>query len=161
MTHVYVGLGSNLDGPELQLTRAVSKLGSLSGTQQLACSSFYCSKPVGPQDQSDFINAVIMLDTDLSALALLEHLQMIETHQGRVRKVERWGPRTLDLDLLLFGDEQINEENLVVPHQEMHKRNFVLYPLHEIAPTLVIPGRGPVEDLLNHIGSDGIEKVSI
>jgi len=159
MTHVYIGLGSNLENPEAQLSKAIKALKILPDTEYLCNSSFYRSKPVGPQDQPDYINAVVMLDTNLPALSLLECLQAIEVKQGRVSGSERWGPRTIDLDLLLYGDEHINVENLIVPHREMHKRNFVLYPLHEIASELVIPGKGPVTELLGNFEQNGVEKI--
>ncbi len=159
MTHVYVGLGSNLDNPEAQLSKAITQLEKLPASDYLKCSAFYQSKPVGPQDQPDFVNAVAMLDTGLGALTLLDYLHAIEDQQGRVRDEERWGPRILDLDLLLYGDEQINEDRLIVPHPEMHKRDFVLFPLHEIAPDLDIPGLGPVADLLGLVKSNGTKKI--
>ena len=159
MTPVYIGLGSNLDNPEAQLSKAIKALKILPDTEYLCNSSFYRSEPVGPQGQPDYINAVAMLNTNLLALSLLERLQAIEVQQGRVRGSERWGPRTIDLDLLLYGDEQINDDNLIVPHQEMHKRNFVMYPLHEIASELAIPGKGSVAELLGDFEHIGIEKI--
>jgi 2-amino-4-hydroxy-6-hydroxymethyldihydropteridine diphosphokinase len=159
MPHVYIGLGSNLDNPEAQLLKAIKSLKIIPDTAYLCNSSFYRSKPVGSQDQPDYINAVVMLNTNLPALSLLERLQAIEIQQGRTRGSERWGPRTIDLDLLLYGDEQINHENLIVPHREMHKRNFVLYPLHEIDSELVIPGKGPVAQLFSNFEHNGIEKI--
>ncbi len=159
MTRVYIGLGSNLDNPKSQISRAINALEKLPETELLRCSSLYRSKPVGPKDQPDYINAVVILDTALSALTLLNHMQAIEDQQGRVRGSERWGPRTLDLDLLMYGDERINDKHLTVPHQEMHKRNFVLYPLHEISPGIAIPGHGPVEKLIEHMDSSDLEKI--
>jgi len=161
MTHVYIGLGSNLDNPAAQLSKAITRLEDLPASDYLKCSAYYQSKPVGPQDQPDYVNAVAMLDTDLTALTLLDHLHAIEDQQGRVRGGERWGPRILDLDLLLYGDEQINEDRLIVPHPEMHKRGFVLYPLSEIAPDLEIPGRGPVTELLRYIDSNSINTINL
>ncbi|MEE9551530.1 MAG: 2-amino-4-hydroxy-6-hydroxymethyldihydropteridine diphosphokinase [Gammaproteobacteria bacterium] len=161
MIHAYIGLGSNLDGPETQLSNATIALNNLPESALLACSSFYRSKPVGPQDQPDYINAVAKLDTNLDALTLLDHMQEIEKLQGRMRSAEHWGPRTLDLDLLLYGDETIDEERLIVPHQEMHKRGFVLRPLYELEPHLEVPGQGKVSELLSRIGPCDIEKVAM
>jgi len=159
MTHAYIGLGSNLNDPITQISAAIASLEELPDTILLHSSSFYRSKPVGSQDQPDFINAVVMLNTELSALKLLDHLQFIEEKRGRVRGQERWGPRTLDLDLLLYGNEQIDQERLTVPHKELHNRRFVLYPLNEIASELIIPGYGSVNELLQKIKTDDIYKL--
>ncbi len=159
MIHAYIGLGSNLNDPETQLSSATIALSKLPESELLACSSFYRSKPVGPQDQSDYINAVAKLDTELDAYVLLDLMQEIENQQGRVRNTRRWGPRTLDLDLLLYGDESINEERLVVPHKEMHKRSFVLRPLYELEPHLEIPGLGKISELLNNVEMSDVEKI--
>lgn len=160
MTQVFIGLGSNMDDPEAQLHKAIKSLHQLQDSRFLCQSSFYRSKPVGPQDQPDFINAVVKLDTGLSARVLLDALHEIEKKQGRHRKgVQRWGPRTLDLDILLYGDEKINIESLVVPHPELHKRNFVLLPLNEIEPGIEIPGIGPVSQLLDELVTSDIEKI--
>lgn len=125
----------------------------------MRCSSLYRSKPVGPENQPDYINAVVMLDTALSALTLLNHMRAIEDQQGRIRDSERWGPRTLDLDLLLYGNEKIHDKHLIVPHQEMHKRNFVLYPLHELSPEINIPGHGSLAILIQNTGQEDLEKI--
>ncbi|MBM2829704.1 MAG: 2-amino-4-hydroxy-6-hydroxymethyldihydropteridine pyrophosphokinase [Gammaproteobacteria bacterium] len=125
----------------------------------MRCSSLYRSKPVGPENQPDYINAVVMLDTALSALTLLNHMRAIEDQQGRIRDSERWGPRTLDLDLLLYGNEKIHDKHLIVPHQEMHKRNFILYPLHELSPEIDIPGHGPLAILIQNTGQEDLEKI--
>ena len=158
MPKVFIGLGSNLDDPEAQLLKAIKSLYQLQDSVFLCQSSFYRSKPVGPRDQPQFINAVVKLDTNLTALKLLESLQSIEKKQGRKRKgVQRWGPRTLDLDILLYGNEQIDLEQLTVPHPELNKRSFVLVPLNEIEPDIVIPGTGPVSQLLDNIDTNDIE----
>ncbi|NMR96039.1 2-amino-4-hydroxy-6-hydroxymethyldihydropteridine diphosphokinase, partial [Vibrio parahaemolyticus] len=107
--------------------------------RMVAVSSFYRTPPLGPQDQPDYLNAAVALDTHLQAEALLDHTQRIELQQGRQRKAERWGPRTLDLDIMLFGDAVINSERLTVPHYDMKNRGFMLWPLYEIAPTLHFP----------------------
>jgi len=134
MERVYIGLGSNLAEPRQQLRGALDALGRIHDSILAAVSSLYISDPLGPPDQPRYNNAVAALDTRLSPLNLLDALQAIELAQGRERKAERWGPRTLDLDILLFGDRQISEPRLTVPHYHMHARAFVLYPLAEIAP---------------------------
>jgi 2-amino-4-hydroxy-6-hydroxymethyldihydropteridine diphosphokinase len=158
-TDAYIGLGSNLDDPEEQLRRAVSSLQQLPDTIIVRVSSFYRTKPVGPEGQPDYINAVVLLHTGLSARQLLEHMQAIENDHGRIRNT-RWGPRTLDLDLLLYDSDIIKEDDLTVPHPEMHKRGFVLFPLYEIAPEISIPGYGPVTDLLQSVNAGDVEKLT-
>lgn len=147
MTIIFVGLGSNLDSPQQQVSRAIEELDAMKSTDLIACSSLYRSSPVGPQDQDDFVNAVAMLETRLSAHELLDALQEIENHHGR-RRVQRWGPRTLDLDILCFGDNSIATKRLTVPHPEIANRTFVLKPWAEIEPDWLIPGLGSVTDLL-------------
>ncbi|MGR3808478.1 2-amino-4-hydroxy-6-hydroxymethyldihydropteridine diphosphokinase [Pasteurella testudinis] len=134
----YIALGSNLAEPLEQLKQALQALNTLPDTHLAAVSSFYCSKPLGPQDQPDFINAVAAVETALLPLELLDQLQNIERQQGRVRQ-RRWGERTLDLDILLYGDNIINSEHLTVPHYDMHNREFVIVPLYEIAADLILP----------------------
>lgn len=157
MTRVYVGIGSNLQQPVTQVRQALQALAKLPDTQLLAESRLYQSAPLGPKAQPDFINAVACLETTLPADALLQLLHGIERAQGRIRDGSRWGPRTLDLDILLYGDEIIRQPQLVVPHPGLHERNFVLYPLHEIAPALMIPGRGPLSALLAACPPTGLE----
>ncbi|MFT0211674.1 2-amino-4-hydroxy-6-hydroxymethyldihydropteridine diphosphokinase [Pseudomonas sp. F1_0610] len=135
MATAYVGMGSNLATPEEQLIQALKALAHIPCTTLLDYSSFYSTTPVGPQDQPRFVNAVAKIETELEPLALLDALQSIELEQGRLRKAERWGPRTLDLDLLLFADQIIRHERLIVPHYQMHLRAFVLEPLIELCPT--------------------------
>lgn len=139
MTRVYIALGSNLADPLHQVQSALNALAELPQTQLIATSSLYRTPPLGPQDQPDYLNAVVALDTDLPAERLLDHTQKIELEHGRVRKDERWGPRTLDLDILLFGNDVINTERLTVPHYDMKNRSFMLYPLAEIAPDVHFP----------------------
>ena len=139
MTLVYIAIGSNLASPLEQVNAAIEALGAIPESRLLAVSSFYRTPPLGPQDQPDYLNAAVALDTDLSPEALLDHTQRIELQQGRVRKAERWGPRTLDLDIMLFGDAVINTERLTVPHYDMKNRGFMLWPLFEIAPQLIFP----------------------
>lgn len=159
MTRCFVGLGSNQSDPASQLSDALGAIGRLPETRIDGCSSLYRSAPMGPQDQPAYINAVVMLETTLSPLALLDHLQAIEQAQGRVRNAERWGPRTLDLDVLLFGEQAIEEARLRVPHYHMHKRAFVLYPLAELAADLLLPDGTSLQDLLSDCPYEGIERL--
>jgi len=154
----YVGVGSNLDQPVQQVLNAKQLLQQLPETDVIEFSTLYVSSPMGPQDQPDYVNAVAMLKTTLSAHQLLEHLQAIETQQGRVRK-RHWGARTLDLDILLYGDQQINTADLVIPHAGIIQRAFVLYPLHEIASELDIPGHGKLSKLINACPANGIQQL--
>ena len=146
MNKVYIALGSNLANPQAQLTAALQALNALSDSRLTAVSSFYQSKPLGPQDQPDYVNAVACLETSLAPLALLDELQRIEHEQGRVR-LRRWGERTLDLDILLYADHIIQSERLTVPHYDMHQREFVIIPLTEIAPHLVLPNGQSIQTL--------------
>lgn len=143
----YVGIGSNLDGPAAHVAGAYEDLSRLPDTRVIARSPLYKSPPMGPQGQPDFINAVAALQTGLGAGMLMQALLSIETQHGRRRDGTRWGPRNLDLDLLLYGDTVSDAPELVLPHPGMHERAFVLYPLADIAPGLVIPGLGAVEEL--------------
>lgn len=153
----YIGLGANLNDPAAQLRGALAELAQLPDTRMLSQSRFYRSKPLGPQDQPDYLNAVAALETRLEALELMRHLQAIELRHGRRRSPDsRWGPRNLDLDLLVYGDLALQTPELTLPHPELHKRSFVLYPLAELAPDLVIPGRGPVRVLREHCRSPAI-----
>ena len=153
----FIGMGSNLADPENQLADAVTALGRLPATQLRAVSGLYRSAPLGPPDQPDYLNAVAALDTQLQAETLLDHLQEIERAQGRVREGERWGARPLDLDILLFGNQIINTGRLTVPHYDMHRRAFVLYPLAEIAPELLMPDGTPLDALLQQCPRDGLQ----
>lgn len=146
MNKVYIALGSNLEHPQAQLTAALQALNELSDSRLTAVSSFYQSKPLGPQDQPDYVNAVACLETSLAPLALLDELQRIEHEQGRVR-LRRWGERTLDLDILLYADHIIQSERLIVPHYDMHQREFVIIPLVEIAPHLLLPNGQSIQTL--------------
>ncbi|WP_127470413.1 2-amino-4-hydroxy-6-hydroxymethyldihydropteridine diphosphokinase [Thiomicrorhabdus aquaedulcis] len=137
MAQVYIGLGSNLANPSLQLRSALKAMANLPNTCLLSTSSFYGSAPQGPQDQPDFINAVCLLDTPLLPNELLKALQAIEQTQGRTKK-RHWGERLIDLDILLYDDQVINAIDLTVPHPQLLLRDFVLQPLAEIAPGLVI-----------------------
>ncbi len=156
----YIGLGGNLAEPETRIRRARRSIAALEGVRECGFSSLYRSQPIGPQDQPDFINAVMAVDTALPARDLLRALQAIETAEGRVRSGERWGPRTLDLDLLLYGAACIRTESLTVPHYAIAERPFVLYPLAEIAPPdLYVPGQGLLKDLLRNCPAEGLERL--
>ena len=144
----FVALGSNLDAPRDQVLRAFGELAALPGTALTARSRLYRSPPLGPADQPDYVNAVARLDTTLMPRALLDALLGIERAHGRRRDGGRWGPRTLDLDLLLHGDTVLDEPGLTLPHPGLTTRAFVLYPLAELAPDLGIPGAGPLRALV-------------
>lgn len=139
MTLAYIAIGSNLASPLEQVNAALKALDDIPDSHIITVSSFYRTPPLGPQDQPDYLNAAVALETSLAPEALLNHTQRIELQQGRVRKAERWGPRTLDLDIMLFGNQVINTERLTVPHYDMKNRGFMLWPLFEIAPTWVFP----------------------
>ncbi|EOA4404786.1 2-amino-4-hydroxy-6-hydroxymethyldihydropteridine diphosphokinase [Citrobacter amalonaticus] len=154
MTLVYIALGSNLASPLEQVNAAVNAIGEIPESQIVAISSFYRTPPLGPQDQPDYLNAAVALETTLEPETLLDHTQRIELQQGRVRKAERWGPRTLDLDIMLFGDRVINSERLTVPHYDMKNRGFMLWPLFEIAPDLHFPDGTSLQQRLTHLGAE-------
>lgn len=158
MTLAAVGVGANLGDAARSVREATDALGKLPGTRLLQASRLYRTPAWGVIAQPDFINAVVMLDTGLSARALLEALLDIERVHGRVRvEGERWGPRTLDLDLLLHGDAVIDEPGLRVPHPHLHERAFALLPLLEAWPAAVIPGIGPARECAGVMAADGIE----
>ncbi|SDM47239.1 2-amino-4-hydroxy-6-hydroxymethyldihydropteridinediphosphokinase [Franzmannia pantelleriensis] len=155
-THrAYIGLGSNLDDPLAQVQRALAALDRLPLTQRVAASPCYTSRPVGPQDQPDFVNAVAALDTRLSPLALLDLLQALEQRQRR-RRLRHWGPRTLDLDLLLYDDICLATPRLTLPHPHMASRGFVLLPLADIAPAQCLPDGRRVAELAAEHAGDGL-----
>ena len=136
---IYIGLGSNLQNPLGQITGAFTALNNIPKTRLLAQSQLYRSTAVGPGKQPDYVNAVAQLETGLTPYQLLKNLQGIESSHGRNRGSVRWTPRTLDLDLLLFGNMLINTDTLTVPHPRIQDRNFVLFPLHDLAPKLRFP----------------------
>lgn len=144
METVYIALGSNLDDPLEQIKQAVGKLKKFA--IRFENSPFYGSKPIGPQDQPNYVNAVVKFETDLSPIALLDKLQRIENEQGRVR-LRRWGERTLDLDIILYGNQQIQTERLTVPHIEMKNREFVIVPMFDLSPELVLPTGEKLADI--------------
>jgi len=148
VTRAYVGLGANIGDRERTLREAVDALGAEEGIEVAAVSTLRETDPVGVGEQPRFLNGVAALETSLGARELLDRLLAVEQRFGRVRGPGEHGPRTLDLDLLLYGDETIDEPGLAVPHPRMHERRFVLEPLAELAPGLVVSGRGTVESLL-------------
>jgi 2-amino-4-hydroxy-6-hydroxymethyldihydropteridine diphosphokinase len=156
----YIGLGSNLEGPESQLRRAMAALADLPQSRLLRCSSLYRSAPIGVDPQPDFVNAVCVVETALAADALLNGLLEIERRHGRKRNGAPGQPRNLDLDLLLYGEHCVAGADIVVPHPRLHERAFVLYPLLEIAPGLVVPGLGVIESLLPDCREQRIERLS-
>lgn len=156
----YIGIGSNQKDPVKQALQAIEALQNLPNSALIKCSSLYCSAPMGPQDQPDYINAVAKIETQLSAIELLDELQTIEQKQGRVRKDNRWGPRTLDLDIILYANQEINSERLIVPHYGMQQREFVLYPLAEISPKITLPNGTHLSQLVALCDKNGLTKIS-
>ena len=155
----WLGLGSNLQQPVEQLKQALLKLSSLDQVEILATSSFYRTPPWGDEQQEDFINAVVKVETSLGPDALLRGVQAIETAMGRQRSERRWGPRVIDIDLLLYGDLRYRSDDLELPHPRMHERAFVLVPLCELDNTLEIPARGVVKKLLQEVDCSGIRRL--
>jgi 2-amino-4-hydroxy-6-hydroxymethyldihydropteridine diphosphokinase len=151
LTRVYVGLGANLGDRERTVRSAVDALAGEPGIEVLAVSTLRETEPVGVGEQPRYLNGVAELETSLEARDLLDRLLVVEQRFGRVRVPGAHGPRTLDLDLLLYGEEAIDEPGLCVPHPRLHERRFVLEPLAELAPGLVVPGRGDVESLLSGV----------
>lgn len=156
----YIGIGSNQQDPIKQAQQAIEALKLLPSSEIIKCSSLYCSTPMGPQDQPDYINAVVAIETQLNPIALLDALQAIEQNQGRVRKDNRWGPRTLDLDIILYDNQTIDSERLVIPHYGMHEREFVLYPLLEITPQLTLPNGTHLSHLISLCDKNGLTTIS-
>lgn len=156
MTLAYIALGSNMESPLMQVNQALSALENLPHSQLQAVSAFYRTPPLGPQPQPDYLNAAIATDTWLDAHSLLDCLQQIETQQGRIRHGQRWGPRTLDLDIMLFGEQVIHSTRLTIPHYDMKNRAFMLIPLLEIAPGLRLPDGGLVQNLLEGLDCSAI-----
>jgi 2-amino-4-hydroxy-6-hydroxymethyldihydropteridine diphosphokinase len=154
----FVALGSNLEDPRHQVEAGLAALARLPRTTRLACSSLYATAPVGYADQPDFVNAVAAVETALAARALLQALLETESRHGRRRTFPN-APRTLDLDLLLYGGQVIDEPGLIVPHPRMHDRAFVLVPLAEIAPDAFIAGHGTAGELAAHVDTSGIKKL--
>ncbi len=158
MPVAYVGLGSNLADPKQQVTLALQALAKLPETTFLKASSLYQSDPMGPSDQPDYINAVAALDTELSPITLLRELQALENQHQRVRQ-QHWGPRTLDLDLLLYADQTVALADLTVPHPGLNERNFVIVPLSEIASDLRLPDGQLLADLFKQCSQRGLKRL--
>ena len=163
--HAAVGLGANLGDSIHAVTSAIQALGQLPGTQLLSASRLYRTPAWGRVDQPDFINAAVLLNTTLSAPALLAQLLDIERNAGRQRGGDtaelRWGPRVLDLDLLLYGDAVINAPGLRVPHPHLHERAFALVPLAEVAAAMAFPGHGSVGQALQQVDVQGVEAIAV
>ena len=158
--HVYIGIGSNLGESQQQISLACEAMSALPNTRLLNTSSLYCSKPMGPQNQPDYINAVCLIETGLTPHELLTALQQIEQDNGRTRDGERWGARTLDLDILLYGSKTIDTTDLTVPHCGMSEREFVLVPLFEIAPMMIMPDGKPISHWVANCSLDGLKRLS-
>ena len=155
-----IGIGSNLDAPVAQVERAIEDLSALRETRLLAVSHLYRNPPMGPADQPDYVNAVAVILTRLDARTLLESLQDIEQRFGRDRNVGvRWGPRCIDLDILTYGLRQISEDGLTIPHPGISQRNFVLFPLLDVAPELDVPGIGKVRQLARSVDGSTLSRV--
>lgn len=152
----YVGLGSNLQDPPTRIEAAIELLRQVPQSRLILRSPLYGSRPMGQVEQPDFMNAVAGLLTQLEASAFFEQLRRIESRLGRTPPREHWGPRVIDLDLLVFGSEVRSEPALTLPHPGIVGRNFVLYPLRDVAPDLIVPGAGRVADLARAVAGDGI-----
>jgi len=159
MNIVYLGLGANLNAPRTQIRNAITALQGLPEIELVCVSHDYASKPMGPQDQPDYVNAVACIKTALQPEQLLDLTQAVERDHGRVRKEERWGPRTLDIDILLFGDQVIDTSRLTVPHYGLVEREFVVYPLLEIAPSLVLPNNQSLADITKTLPLNDLQKL--
>jgi 2-amino-4-hydroxy-6-hydroxymethyldihydropteridine diphosphokinase len=159
-TPAYVAIGANLDDPVARVHEAFEKLTELSRTRLIVQSRLYRSAPLGPQDQPEYVNAAVGLLTQLSAAELLAELKTLERVLGRATPIVRWGPRRIDFDLSVFGSERIQTETLTVPHPGVPVRNFVLYPLLDIAPELVVPGHGRIRELVAGVSADGLSALA-
>lgn len=158
-TTVYIGLGSNMEDPVAQLKHSINSLDAHSTIEVTAISRFYRNPPMGPQDQPDYVNAVVRVEVDIEPEPLLDTLQAIENAQGRDRNERHWGPRTIDLDILLYDELFVDTERLTIPHPGIASRSFVLQPLADIDPDLVIPDHGSVEHLLEHCDTYWLEVI--
>jgi 2-amino-4-hydroxy-6-hydroxymethyldihydropteridine diphosphokinase len=158
-TPAYVALGSNLDDPARQILRAFDALAELPKTRLVLRSPRYRSRPLGPVDQPDFVNAVAGLLTQLEPVPMLRQLKSLESRLGRSADVVRWGPRLIDLDLLMHGDTSIDDAELTLPHPGIAERAFVLVPLADVAPAVVVPGRGRVGVLLAGVDAASLERI--
>ncbi len=149
---IYIGLGSNIEQPYRQIKNAIAALNDLPGTKVLTDSGYFKSRPMGPADQPDYVNAVVELQSTLAATALLEHCQLIEQQQGRIKK-RHWGQRSIDLDILLYAGQKITTDDLTVPHPGICQRDFVYLPLLKINPEIEIPAKGMLHDIVKAAGT--------
>jgi 2-amino-4-hydroxy-6-hydroxymethyldihydropteridine diphosphokinase len=157
----YIGVGSNLDDPVAQVVAAFDGLAALDGCRLYSTSDLYWNPPMGPQDQPDYVNGAAGLLTTLAPLEMLAALQALETRLGRIRtEGDRWGPRIIDLDLLVYGTQALELPGLELPHPGISERNFVLFPLCDIAPTLAIPGQGVVASLARQMSRAGLQEIN-
>jgi 2-amino-4-hydroxy-6-hydroxymethyldihydropteridine diphosphokinase len=157
---VYIGVGSNLSNPRLQVRNAIAQITQAENITLISASSLYISKPMGPQDQDDYVNAVVCIETNLAPLELLDTLQAFENQAGRVRKDNRWGARILDLDILLFGELVMDTQRLTLPHYGIKEREFVIFPLEEITEEFILPDGDSVKFLSQSIEHNGIKRIS-
>lgn len=156
MALCYIGLGANLNDPISQVQTALKELAKLKESKLLASSQIYISKPMGPADQPDYVNAVALIETELSPHQVFDYTCEIELNHGRVRNGEHWGPRTLDLDILLYDEQSINDETLTIPHYGLTEREFVIYPLLDISPDLILPCGTEVMSLTKNVPLNGM-----
>ena len=154
---VYIGLGSNIEQPRLQIKNAITALAELPGTMVINDSGYFKSKPMGPEDQPDYVNAVVEIETTMSAIDLLEHCQKIEQQQGRIKR-RRWGERSIDLDILLYADELIETDVLAVPHPGICQRDFVYMPLLKLDPEINVPGTGLLRNIIKDKEQPAVER---
>jgi 2-amino-4-hydroxy-6-hydroxymethyldihydropteridine diphosphokinase len=157
---VYIGVGSNLSNPRLQVRNAIAQITQAENITLIRASSLYISKPMGPQDQDDYVNAVVCIETNLAPLELLDTLQAFENQAGRVRKDNRWGARILDLDILLFGELVMDTQRLTLPHYGIKEREFVIFPLEEITEEFILPDGDSVKFLSQSIEHNGMKRIS-
>ena len=158
-TDVYIGLGSNIEQPYLQIKKAIVALDNLSGTKVLSNSGYFTSKPMGPDDQPDYVNAVVEIQTTMEAAELLQQCQLIEQKQGRIKN-RHWGERTIDLDILLYADQKIDTSDLTVPHPGICQRDFVYLPLLKINSEIEVPAKGMLHDIVQSAESQTLKKLN-
>jgi len=155
----YIGLGANLNDPTQTIQKAIEDIKSIPQTQFVSQSPLYSSAPMGPADQPDYVNAVVLVKTSLSAHELFQHTCNIELQHGRTRNGEHWGPRTLDLDILLYGERLIDDEQLTVPHYGLKEREFVIYPMLDISPELTLPCGTQLQTLTESVPLNGMSPI--
>ena len=161
LTDAYIGLGSNLNHPLKQIAAALTQIDEIDQTVLQNISSMYLSRPMGPQDQPPYVNAVAQIATQLTPHELLLHLNRIEKEHGRLRQGEHWGPRTLDLDILVYGNLSSKDQSLTIPHPGIKSREFVLYPLHEVNKNLMIPNLGLVSRIKSRRYVNGMRRLQL